>query len=539
MRRILFVLVALLALASLVAACGGAAPAATTAPAAEAPAAEEAVAEEAPAEEAAAEEAPAEEATPEPAAEEATPELSPADATATASAPLVVAAAEVEGKANVRWYVGLGSGTDPQQVEAQQAVVEAFNATHPDINLILEIVPYAAARDTLLTQIAAGEAPDIVGPVGVGGSNYLQGQFLDLQPLVDAAGYDLDQFDESLVSLYQSDEGLVGLPFAVFPAAVFYQKGHFDEAGLNYPPAEYGQPYVWPDGTEEEWNFATLKKVAQILTVDENGNAPVDYDDSGNVTPNADFDATKVTQYGFEPQYLVPYHFAAFYAGAALDYNPEDNSAAVNDGWQESWQWWWDGITGSEPFIAPQAVLSSPEFGGGNPFNSGRISMAITQQWYTCCIGDAGDSWDLAALPASTIDGEVHGRIDADTFRALKTTDEPEATFAVLDYLTGEASAQLLPAYGGMPARATDQDAFYATLSEKFPWVENWDTIRAGLAYPDVPSAEGWRPNFPEVFEAYNTFNTVIRTGGTDIDFAAEVESFISSLTTIMQRPTE
>lgn len=539
MRRILFILVALLALTSLIAACGGAAAPAPAAPA-EAPAAEVA-ATEAPAEEAAAEEeeAAAEEATPEPAAEEATPELSPADATATASAPLVVAAAEVEGKANVRWFVGLGSGTDAQQIAAQQAVVEAFNASHADINLILEIVPYAAARDTLLTQIAAGEAPDIVGPVGHGGSNYLKGMFLDLAPLAEAAGYDLGQFDKALVDFYQTEEGLVGLPFAVFPAATFFQRGHFDEAGLNYPPFEYGEPYVWPDGTEEEWNYATLKKVAQILTVDSNGNAPVNYDDSGNVEPNPDFDVTKVTQFGFEPQYLVPYHFGAFYGGAGLDYNPEDNSADIPAGWLEAWDWWWEGITGSEPFIASQAVLSSPEFGGGNPFNSGRVSMAITQQWYTCCIGDAGDSWDLAALPASTVDGEVHGRIDADTFRALKSTDEPEATFAVLDYLTGEASLDLLPAYGGMPARAGDQDAFYALQAERFPFVENWDTIRAGLAYPDIPSAEGYRPNFPEVFEAYNTFNTVIRTGGTDIDFAAEVETFINSLTTIMQRPTE
>jgi multiple sugar transport system substrate-binding protein len=533
MRRILFVLVALLALASVVVACTPAAPA----PAAPAPAAEEAAATEAPAEEAAAEEAVAEEATPEPAAEEATPELSPADATATASAPLVVAAEEVEGKANVRWYVGLGTGTDPLQIEAQQAVVDAFNASHPDINLILEVVPYAAARDTLLTQIAAGEAPDIVGPVGHAGSNYLKGMFLDLQPLADAAGYDLNQFDQALIDFYQTDEGLVGLPFAVFPGATYFQRSHFDEAGLNYPPSEYGDAYVWPDGTEEEWNYDTLKKVAQILTVDVNGNAPVTYDDSGNVEPNPDFDATQIVQYGFVPQYMAPYAFAAYYAGASIDYNPEDNSAAIPEGWVEAWKWWYDGIFGETPFIPSDPVVAAPEFGSGNPFNSGRVSMGITQQWYTCCLADAGDSWDMATLPASTIDGEIHGRLDADTFRALNSTDEPEATFTVLDYLTGEASLDLLPNYGGLPARAEDQDSFYALKAEQFPFVENWETIRAGMAYPDTPSAEGYRPNFPEVFEAYNTFGTVLRTGGIDID--AEIQAFSDTLTTIMQRPTE
>ncbi len=532
MRRILFVLMALIALISLVA-CGAPAPAAPAAATAAPAAAEEPAAEEA---EAPAEESAEAEATPEPAAEEA-PELSEADATATALAPLVVAAPEVEGKANVRWYVGLGTGTNAVQIEAQQAVVDAFNASHPDINLILEVIPYDAARDTLLTQIAAGQAPDIVGPVGHAGSNYLKGQFLDLTPYIEAADYDLSQFAPELVEFYQTDEGQVGLPFAVFPGATFFQRGHFDEAGLNYPPFEYGEPYVWPDGTEEPWNWDTLVKVAKILTVDSNGNAPVDYDDSGNIEPNPDFDPTQIVQYGFEPQYMAPYAFAAYYGGAAQDFDPADNSAAIPEGWKDSWRLWWDGIYGDEPFIASSSVSSAPEFGSGNPFNSGRISMGVTQQWYTCCLQQAGESWDMATIP-SNADGVVNGRLDADTFRALKSTDEPEATFTVLDYLTGEASLQLLPTYGGLPARTADQDEFYAQKAIEYPFVENWDTIRAGLAYPDIPSAEGYRPNFPEVFEAYNTFGTVIRSSP-DIDIDAEIEAFEENLNSIMQRPTQ
>ncbi len=45
----------------------------------------------------------------------------------------------------------------------------------------------------------------------------------------------------------------------------------FDEAGLNYPPATYGEPYVMPDGTEVEWSFETLTELAKFLTVDANG----------------------------------------------------------------------------------------------------------------------------------------------------------------------------------------------------------------------------------------------------------------------------
>ena len=67
---------------------------------------------------------------------------------------------------------------------------------------------------------------------------------------VDSTGYDLTQFDEQLVEFYRSEEfGLEGLPFAVFPSMLYYQRDMFDEAGLEEPPHAYGDPYVL-DGEE-------------------------------------------------------------------------------------------------------------------------------------------------------------------------------------------------------------------------------------------------------------------------------------------------
>src|SRR3990172_2263328 len=86
----------------------------------------------------------------------------------------------------VRWFVGLGTGQQPEQLEAQEAVVAAFNETHGDIELVLEVVNNDVSSDTLSTEIAVGNAPDIVGPVGVEGSNLFTGLFLDLQPLIDS-----------------------------------------------------------------------------------------------------------------------------------------------------------------------------------------------------------------------------------------------------------------------------------------------------------------------------------------------------------------
>jgi multiple sugar transport system substrate-binding protein len=124
-------------------------------------------------------------------------------------------------KVQLRWFVGLGTGTDPAQVIEQQAVVDAFNASHENIEVILEVVPYDSGRDTLATQIAAGNGPDIVGPVGIGGSNDFYGQWMDLTPLIEAANYDLSVFNPALVKFYQTEEGQVGLPWMVFPTGLY------------------------------------------------------------------------------------------------------------------------------------------------------------------------------------------------------------------------------------------------------------------------------------------------------------------------------
>lgn len=172
----------------------------------------------------------------------------------------------------ITWFVGLGTGGQPEQIEAQNAVVAAFNASQSDI--VLEVI-YAdnnVAPDTLSTLIASGDAPDIVGPVGNTGSNRFEGSFLDLEPLVESTGYDLSQYPEASVDFYRTDDGLIGLPFATFPSFIWFRMPLFDEAGLNYPPQEYGAPYIMPDGSEVEWNWETLREIGKILTVDASGN---------------------------------------------------------------------------------------------------------------------------------------------------------------------------------------------------------------------------------------------------------------------------
>lgn len=504
-------LVPLLALCLVLAACGGT-PASVTNPTTVAPATSA---------------APATAATTAPTqASAATTE--PAATTAASPEPTKVilvdpnAVAADPNKVQVRWFVGLGTGTDPGQVEVEQKVVEQFNASHPKIQLILEVVTYNAARDTLSTEIASGNPPDIVGPVGGSGANSFFGQWLDLSELIKKTNYDLSQFDQGAVDFYKAGgEGQVGIPFAIYPSMLYYQRDMFDEAGLKYPPHKYGEKYTMPDGKQVDWDFETLTTLAKMLTVD----------DQGRDATDPAFDPSKITQYGYEPQYQDT-RAAGSYWGADSLVEADGKTARIPPQWAEAWKWLYDGMWKSH-FIPTNAVVQSPGFGAGNPFNSGKIAMSLTHLWYTCCVSDAGNKWDIAVVPSYK--GKVTGNFNADTFRIFKATKHPDETFEVLTYLLGEASPQLLETYGGMPARKADQPAFFEGLSNKFPQKPDWQVAIDGVAYADRPSFEGYTPNYQEGFDRTNTFWTLIRTEG-NLDMDKEIEKLKADLQAIYNK---
>ena len=432
-------------------------------------------------------------------------------------------------KVQIRWFVGLGTGTNPEQVAVQEEVVADFNASQDNIELVMEIVPYESARDTLSTQIASGAGPDVVGPVGWGGSNDFYGQWLDITPYIEETGFDTSVFDPELVKFYQTEEGQVGLPFAVFPGAMYFIPAMFDEAGLNYPPQVYGEKYVMPDGTEVDWNWDTITQIAKLLTVDVNGL---------NSTEEG-FDRTQIVQVGYTPQWQSILSVGTFYGGAEKIYSGDAKGSyesTIPDSWKEAWQWYYDGMWGDQPFIATGPLAGAPEFGNGNLFNAGKSAMGLTQTWYTCCLADfknAGLEFQLGIQPIAS-DGEVAGRIDADTFRILKTSKHPKEAFEVLAYLITTGADKLLPAYGAMPAIAEKTDAFFEVKSADYPFVteESWNVFIQGLAYPDTPSSEQYQPNSIKATARFATFADLLNnTEG--LDFDAEFQKLVDDLNAI------
>jgi multiple sugar transport system substrate-binding protein len=429
----------------------------------------------------------------------ATPSPSATTAAASPSAPASEPASQAPatvppgGPVEIRWYCCLGGGEAPEQKTVEDAVVKAFNDSHPNIHLTFEVVTYDQANGQLATEIQSGNPPDIVGPVGIGGANAFHGKWLDLAPLIAKTKYDLSGFPSNVVDIYKLDEGQVGIPFAIYPSALFYRKSLFDEIGLNEPPHKYGDKYTMPDGSQVDWSYDTVRQVAKLLTVDKNNKDAT----------NAAFDAKNIKQWGLELQRDDLRGLGAYFGPGKLAAD-DGKTVQIPDAWKAAWKFYYQSIW------TDHISLTGPQFESKDinpndyPFFAGNTAMSENFLWSTYGLSDL-DDWDMGAIPS--YNGQVTAAFNADTFRILNTTKHPDEAFEVLQYLLGTASGDLLKAYGGFPARTADQAAGIAALQSQFKNQVDWQVAVDGIQYADNPNFESFMP-------AYNESLGLVGSGG-------------------------
>jgi multiple sugar transport system substrate-binding protein len=432
-----------------------------------------------------------------------------------------------DGRPLVRWFVGLGTGERPNHIGVEQAVVDTFNAQHnpkspdyvagnSDIVLSLEIYRNAVAYDTLATQIATGNAPDIIGPIGIRALQSFGDQLLDLSGYITSNNVDLSAIPKGLVDVYNVGGKQIGIPMAVYPSFIYYNKTLFKEAGVPEPPHKVGEQY---DG--KDWTWATVAELAKKLTVDS----------AGNDATSAAFDPTKITQYGLDAQWTEndARAWSTIFGGSGSAVSADGTTAQWPDNWRTGLKYYYDGIWNGHFIPAKPAVDG---MAGGNSFQSGQVAMDVVHLWYTCCVYPAeGEKpvkdWDIAVLPTGP-DGKVTSKLHADTIGILESSKHPKEAFEVLMYLS--SSPELTQVWGAMPAITSQQDAFFtaqdATLA---PVKVDWSVVKEMQVVPDVPSHEAYMPNFARADAANKALGSKLwTTGGLDVN--AEIDALVTEL---------
>jgi len=431
--------------------------------------------------------------------------------------PTVVAGGEgcAASATKLTWYVGLGAGGDADVIPKEKDWVDKFNKSQTDACLTLQVVHNPESYDTLKAQLAAGAAPDIVGPVGKAGRASFQGAWADVGALAASAGFDLSKYDPALLDFTKDEGVLVGIPFALFPSFIYYNKDLFDEAQIPYPPHKVGEKY---DG--KDWNLDTLSELSKKLTVDANGNDGT----------SSSFDPKNIKQFGYFEQFTDARGIAVLFGGG-LPYELSDpKTAKIPDNWREAWKWYYDSVWKNN--FSPNADYQNSDLlAKGNPFSSGNVAMAHSHTWYTCCFPLTKLNWDIAVMPE--VDGKITAKLHGDTFAILKDSKNQEAAFKVLSKMV--VDPDLYQIYGGMPAIPEDRPAFFAAFDARVaPNKVDWTVAQEMVKYPDLPNHESWLPNLIKANDLFTKFRTLMdQTPGLDMD--KEIDTLQSQLDAIFK----
>lgn len=129
--------------------------------------------------------------------------------------------------------------TAAQAISAWEAAIKDFEAKNPDIEVQMEIVPWADQQQKITTGIATGELPD----VSMMGNNVVaqyaaSGNLAPLKSYIDQwseeEGMDIveDWYDGD-ISYYTYENEIYGSPVADETRMIFFNKELFEKAGLD------------------------------------------------------------------------------------------------------------------------------------------------------------------------------------------------------------------------------------------------------------------------------------------------------------------
>jgi multiple sugar transport system substrate-binding protein len=349
----------------------------------------------------------------------------------------------------------VGTGDSGEGLNPHQEIIARFEEANPDILVQLEAVSGRDYYTRLLTQIAAGDAPDIMQigddavPMFVG-----QGSFLSLDGFIDGT-YPLDTsiYLPGVLDPGQWDGEQWLLPKDFSPLAVYYNKKVFDEYGVPYP--------------EEGWTWDDMLETAQALTKDTDGDGTTDV---WGIQLTANWTT------GFE------YWVAA--AGGSLISEDGTQFVGYMDSPEtiEAVQFFSDLYNVHK--VAPPPADFALWKGGNAEFDNGKAAMRLDGRW------PQGSFKDNPNIDLGTV-GVPAGKEQANVlfwggFGIFSETKHPEAAWRFLSFYVGEEGSEVWKDWAIPPVASVAEEAGLTEDPIEGVWISELDHL-APRAYVFTP----------------------------------------------------
>ncbi len=391
--------------------------------------------------------------------------------------------------------VGFGTGTDPDQVKAQEALAKKFNDSQDKITMEFLIVPNDEATERFLTMVSGGNAPQLVGPHGTSTIARFKEYWEDVTPYIEKDKYDFSDFYGPSTTINKYPDLNAGIPLGIYPSFLFYNKDAFDAAGFAYPTHDYA---------DKSWNIAALKELAMKLTLDANDNTPND----------ASFDPATTKQWGYADTWTDMRGQLTMF-GAVDQGRPttDDYKTATFNAPERVFgaQWIHDGVF-KDHFIPDAAGQTAIDSTGADPFGSGQIAIWYSHTWFMSeGLNELPFEYDIAPLFYNQKDQRI-ARVHADMFTMVKSANNKDEAWEVMKWLTApEQIVDVCKIYGCLPARISSEPAYLAYLKERYPGID-YSVIFGAIDYLDSPHHESWVPEWGKVNDAGANVQSIIYT---------------------------
>ncbi len=323
---------------------------------------------------------------------------------------------------------------DENKEGAEAAVVAAFQEAHPEIIVDFQLLPYADYFTSLKTWYAGGTAPDVASlDLAMLQEMAAAGSLADLNPMIEADSYDLAQYYQSTLDMFQNNGGQYGLPASYSNVVLYYNKNLFDAAGLPYP--------------DDTMDWATFMEYNKKLTQDTNGDGTIDI-----------FGTSRL----WWPYYML--------VTGATPFNADATACTLTD------QVAIDGFQAMVDLTLTDKVAPSANDLAAQDdwhmFEAGRIAMYPIGPWSISEFNDVITEfdWDATSLPIGP-NGKKVTFLFGNAYSMLSTSTQQEAAFEFLKFVTGPEGDQIRQDSGFeiAPIKSVAEASFLASMEGKKP----------------------------------------------------------------------
>lgn len=346
------------------------------------------------------------------------------------------------------WY-----SNNEQEVAWGKAMVDAWNAAHPDEKIDGQEIPAGKTSEEVIgAAITAGTAPCLVfntAPSAVGQFER-QGGLVNLSSFPDGASYIEARTGQAAQQYRSQDGGYYQLPWKANPVMIFYNKSLFTKAGLD------------PDKPDLSTYDAFLA-AARKITSSKAARAAI------YPAPTSEFFQT---QFDFIPLYSAESDGRQIVTDGKATFNDAAGLAAATF-WRTIYA---ERLAGKEPVQ-------------GDAFANGVSAMAIVGPW---AIASYKDKVDWGAVPVPTSTGEPADQVftfsDAKNVGLFTACKNQATAWDVLKFATSkEQDGQLLEKTGQMPLRTDLQQAYPEFFTENPAYAQFGDQASRVVEVPGGP----------------------------------------------------